>query len=127
MLHTGWVRRFPDVEWIFSHAGGTVPFLTHRISGLGKDAEPDLQRLNYDVASAMGPHALRSLQELANTDHILWGSDLPFVYGQRLQHEIDEWQAYDGFDPAGRAAVERGNALRLFPALAGRVAGAVAS
>jgi 6-methylsalicylate decarboxylase len=58
MLHTGWVRRFPEVRWIFSHAGGTVPFLTHRITGLGQDAVPDLKRLNYDVASAMGPRPL---------------------------------------------------------------------
>ena len=127
MLHTGWVRRFPDVRWIFSHAGGTIPFLTHRISGLGQDAVPDLKRLNYDVASAMGPHALRSLQELVPAEQILWGSDLPFVYGQRLQHEIDEWEAYDGLDAASREAVERHNALRLFPKVAARAAAAVAS
>jgi 6-methylsalicylate decarboxylase len=126
MLHTGWVRKYPEVRWLFSHAGGTIPFLTHRLSGLGKDTVPDLQRLNYDVASAMGPHALRSLQELVTTDHILWGSDLPFVYGQRLRHEIDEWEAYDGFDAPGRVAVERDNALRLFPDLAARSSAAVA-
>jgi 6-methylsalicylate decarboxylase len=126
MLHTGWVRRFPNVRWLFSHGGGTIPFLTHRISGLGKDAVPDLQRLNYDCASAMGPHALRSLQELVPTEQILWGSDLPFVHGQRLQHEIDEWEAYDGLVGQARQAVERDNALRLFPSVAARASAGVA-
>jgi aminocarboxymuconate-semialdehyde decarboxylase len=126
MLHTGWVRRYPNVRWIFSHAGGTIPFLTHRISGLGQAAVPDLQRLNYDCASAMGPHALRSLQELVPAEQILWGSDLPFVHGQRLQHEIDEWEAYDGLDAASRDAVERHNALRLFPEVAARASAGVA-
>jgi aminocarboxymuconate-semialdehyde decarboxylase len=126
MLHTGWVRRFPNVRWLFSHAGGTIPFLSHRISGLGPDALPDLKRLNYDVASAMGPHALRSLQELVPVDQILWGSDLPLVHGQRLQHEIDEWEAYDGLVGEARQAVERQNALRLFPEVGARASAGVA-
>jgi predicted TIM-barrel fold metal-dependent hydrolase len=97
-----------------------VPFLAHRISGLGPDTIPTLQTLYYDVTSAMGPHALRSLQELVEADHIVWGTDLPFVHGQRLREEIDEWEAYHGFDAAGRSAVERLNALRLFPEVAAR-------
>jgi hypothetical protein len=58
------------------------------------------------------------LQELADPAHILWGSDMPFVYGTRLQEEMDHWQHYDGFDAAGRAAVEQLNALNLFPRFA---------
>ncbi len=123
MLYTGVLRRSPDIRIIFSHGGGTVPFLTHRIAGLEHSANvPDvvgtLRSLYYDVASAMAPYALRSLQELADPTHILWGSDLPFIYGERLREEVDEWEAYDGFDAATRAAVERDNALRLFPRLA---------
>ena len=113
------------MRWIFSHAGGTIPFLTHRISGLGQAAVPDLQRLNYDVASAMGAHALRSLQELVPAEQILWGSDLPFVHGQRLRHEIEEWEAYDGLVGQARQAVERDNALRLFPEVAARASAGV--
>jgi predicted TIM-barrel fold metal-dependent hydrolase len=52
-------------------------------------------------------------------DRILWGSDLPFVYGRRLQEEVDHWERYDGFDAAARADIERRNALRIFPRLAG--------
>jgi predicted TIM-barrel fold metal-dependent hydrolase len=58
------------------------------------------------------------LQELADPSHILWGSDLPFVYGQRLSEEVDHWEKYDGFDAASRAAVEEENALRLLPRFA---------
>jgi hypothetical protein len=55
------------------------------------------------------------LQEFADPTHILWGSDLPFVYGARLQEEVDHWEHYNGFDTAGRRAVEELNALQLFP------------
>jgi predicted TIM-barrel fold metal-dependent hydrolase len=74
----------------------------------------------------MGPHALRSLQELVPTEQILWGSDLPFVHGPRLQHEIDEWEAYEGLVGQARQAVERENALRLFPSVAARASAGVA-
>ena len=79
---------------------------------------PTLQSLYYETASTTGAYALRSLQELVDSTHILWGTDLPFVYGERLQSEIDHWEAYDGFDTDSRSAAERLNALRLFPRFA---------
>jgi hypothetical protein len=59
------------------------------------------------------------LQELVNTTQVLWGSDLPFVYGMRLREEVEHWEQYDGFDAAARADIERRNALKIFPRLAG--------
>ena len=122
LLYAGAAERYPNVRIIFSHAGGAVPFLTHRIAAIAHrahvEAVPMLRSFYYDVAIAMAPYALRSLQELAEPTHILWGSDLPFVHRDQLQEEIAAWEAYDGFTPPGRAAVERDNALRLFPRLA---------
>ncbi|HEY7067849.1 MAG TPA: amidohydrolase family protein [Chloroflexota bacterium] len=123
MLVRGTFRRSPDVRIIFCHGGSTIPYLAGRISGLEQSAKvPDvigtLRALYYDVASAMTPYALPSLQALADPAHILWGSDLPFVSGAKLAHEIAEWEEYQGFDAATRRAIERDNALRLFPRLA---------
>jgi predicted TIM-barrel fold metal-dependent hydrolase len=123
LLYAGVPERYPNVRIIFSHAGGAAPFLTHRIAAIMHrshvEAIPMLRGFYYDVAIAMAPYALRSLQELAEPTHVLWGSDLPFVHRDQLQEEIAAWEAYDGFTPAARAAVERDNALRLFPRLAG--------
>jgi hypothetical protein len=76
-----------------------------------------LKSFYYEVASTTSAYALRSLQELVNSSQILWGSDMPFVYGTRLQEEVDHWERYDGFDVAARADIERQNALRIFPRL----------
>ncbi len=123
MIFTGTLKRCPDIRFIVAHCGGTVPFLAQRIAALeGHRSAPGvtgviaaLQSLYYETASATSPYALRCLQELAKSTHILWGSDLPFVYGERLQAEVEHWEAYDGFDDAGRSAAEEANALRLFP------------
>jgi predicted TIM-barrel fold metal-dependent hydrolase len=126
LIFTGTLKRCPDIRLIVAHGGGTVPFLTQRISMLEghrhaqgvTDVIPMLRSLYYEIASATSRHALRSLQELVDSTHILWGSDLPFVYGERLQEEVDHWEKYDGFEAVARSAVETENALRLFPRIA---------
>ena len=126
LIFNGALKRCPDIRLILAHGGGTVPFLAQRISMLEghrhakgvTDVIATLRSLYYEIASTTAVYALRSLQDLAEPTHILWGSDLPFVYGERLQEEVDHWEAYDGFDYAGRIAVEQQNALRLFPRFA---------
>jgi predicted TIM-barrel fold metal-dependent hydrolase len=126
LIFTGTLKRCPDIRLIIAHGGGAVPFLTQRISMLEghrkapqvADVIPTLRGLYYEIASTTAGYALRSLQEIADPTHILWGSDLPFVYGKRLQEEVDHWQAYDGFNAEERMAVERYNSLELFPRFA---------
>jgi len=126
LIFTGTLKRCPDIRFIIAHGGGTVPFLAQRISmlqGHRKAPEvaaviPTLRTLYYEIASTTAGYALRSLQEVADPTHILWGSDLPFVYGKRLQDEVDHWEAYDGFSADQRMAVEQENAVRLFPRFA---------
>jgi 6-methylsalicylate decarboxylase len=126
LISTGTLKRYPDARLIIAHGGGAVPFLTQRISMLEghrkapevADVIPTLGALYYEIASTTTGYALRSLQKLADPTHILWGSDLPFVYGKRLQEEVDHWEAYDGFSADQRMAVEQLNALQLFPRFA---------
>lgn len=126
LVFTGTFRRCPNIRFIVAHGGGAVPFLTQRISMLEghrhakgvADVIPTLRSLYYEIASTTAGYALRSLQELVDSTHILWGSDLPFVYGERLQEEVDHWEAYEGFDIIARRNVEQLNGLRLFPRIA---------
>jgi predicted TIM-barrel fold metal-dependent hydrolase len=123
LIHAGTLKRCPDIRFIVAHGGGTVPFLAQRIAMMeGHRAAQGvtgviatLRSLYYEIASTTSAFALRSLQELADPEHILWGSDLPFVYGERLQEEVNHWEHYGGFDAKARLNVEHQNALRLFP------------
>ncbi len=126
LIFTGTLTRCPDMRVILAHGGGAVPFLAQRISMLEghRHAQrvtgviPTLSSLNYEIASTTASYALSSLKELAGSSRILWGSDLPFVYGERLKAEVDHWEEYAGFDDGARKAVEHDNALRLFPRFA---------
>ncbi|HSF58858.1 MAG TPA: amidohydrolase family protein, partial [Candidatus Binatia bacterium] len=114
LIFTDTLKRYPDIQVIVAPGGGAVPYLAQRISMLEghrrapevADVIPQLRALYYEIASTTTGYALRSLQEIADPTHILWGSDLPFVYGKRLQEEVDHWEAYDGLNAQGRIAVE---------------------
>lgn len=126
LLYSGTLQRCPNLRLIVAHGGGAVPFLAHRIAAMeghrgAKNVTgimPALRSLYYEIASTTAAPALGCLQAMADPARILWGSDLPFVYGERLREEVAHWEHYDGFDNAARSAIEETNALKLFPRFA---------
>jgi len=90
LLYSGTLDRYPNLRLILSHAGGTVPYLTKRLTfgpTIGsylkarapKNLIASLRQLYYDVAMSASPYALPSLQALVDPSHILFGSDYPFM------------------------------------------------
>ena len=131
LLFTGTLERCPDIRLVLPHAGGTAPFIALRLTlgqfwpGLQehvpKGVVPYLQNLYYDTALAGAPFALRSLQELVDNSHILFGCDYPFAPELAIMATIEGLKAYDGFDRDALKAVFSGNALSLFPRLRGNM------
>jgi predicted TIM-barrel fold metal-dependent hydrolase len=129
LLYSGTLERCPDIRFIFSHAGGAVPFLAWRISlgewlpGMSERVPRGpityLKGLRYDTALSTARFALRSLQELADPSRILFGSDYPFLPEPLVAINIADLEGYDGFDNETRTAIGRDNALTLFPRLEG--------
>lgn len=121
MLYGGTIERCPDIRFILPHAGGAIPFIAGRYAGFGQNpkAIEHLQRQYYDTSGSANRFALRSLQELVEPSHILFGSD--FGMGGRdtkmLQMTIKSLCEYDGFNKETLMQVERDNALELFPRL----------
>lgn len=130
LLFNGTLERCPRVRIILPHAGGTVPFIALRLSlgqfwpGLQEHVPRGvvayLQRLYYDTALSAAPFALRSLQELVDDSHILFGSDYPFAPELAAAATISGLNGYPGFDETAREAVFRRNAEDLFPRLRAR-------
>jgi predicted TIM-barrel fold metal-dependent hydrolase len=124
IFHGGAARKFPDIRWIFSHSGGVTPFLRSRFERHlieVKEAHayaPDgvlheLQRFYYDTAQGNHPGALDALRRIIPASHIVYGTDFPFRDGAEENGGLGNY----GFSSSDLAAIERGNALRLFPAL----------
>lgn len=122
LLSTGTVTRFPDIRFIWSHGGGTVPYITTRLAGAAQKLPngliPELQKFYYDAAQAFSPYTLPSFKKLVPTSHILFGTDYPLGGGSAAQ--VAKGLADNGgFTEAELRAINRDNALELLPRLKG--------
>ena len=126
VMFSGTATRFPDIQYIWSHAGGTAPFLAGRIERgvrnlkqrdqrLPHGAMHELKRFHYDVAGAANPGALASLLKLVTTARVLFGTDFPPA-GPSLA--VVRSLAQIGFSEADLRAIDRENAVKLLPRLA---------
>ncbi len=87
-LFNGAAKRFPNVRVIFSHAGGTMPFLigrffeAARVPAVSANVTPGvnamLSAFYYDTAQSVNPDSLAMLAKLVPPSHILFGTDFPF-------------------------------------------------
>ena len=126
LLYSGTFARCRDIRFVFSHAGGTVPFLAERIARLGarpgfketvpNGVLPELERLYYDTALSANWLAFRSLLELVTPDKILFGSDYPFAPEATMTATVQGLIDL-GLDSAVLRGIERDNALALFPGI----------
>ena len=120
---SGDATKFPNIRWIWSHAGGTMPFLAGRIDGASNNFKAqmpngliaELKKFYYDLAGAANVGAVASLQKLVNSDKILFGTDFP--PGGSSQTVAQAIRALQMFSDAELRAVERDNAVRLLPRL----------
>jgi predicted TIM-barrel fold metal-dependent hydrolase len=122
LVFSGTTTKFPQIRWIFSHGGGTMPFLLGRFEQLAKDrkdaflpggAGPELRKFYYEVAQATHAGALAALLKVAPVSQVLLGSDYPF---RGVADAVEEVEQYS-FTKAQKMAIERDNALRLMPRL----------
>lgn len=122
MAKAGWLTRYSNLKIILSHAGGFVPYAAERFarlcapSGRYEDGVAQLRRFWFDTALSSSPYALPALMAFADPQRITFGSDWPYAAQERSAHFARLFEQY-GFDAQQREAIERGNALRLFPRL----------
>jgi predicted TIM-barrel fold metal-dependent hydrolase len=120
LLSNATVTKCADIRFIWSHGGGTVPYITSRLNGVAQKLPngliPELQKFYYDTAQAFNPYTLPSFKKLVPTSHILFGTDFPLGGGQVAAVSkglIDK----GGFSDSELRAIDRENALELIPRL----------
>ena len=125
LVFSGTASRYPDIRWIFSHSGGTMPFLLSRFTRQEVDMKErarermpngvmhELKKFHYDTAQGNHSGALAALMKIVTPSQVLFGTDFPFRDGAE---EIGGLSAFQ-FRPDDLRAIERDNALKLLPKL----------
>jgi predicted TIM-barrel fold metal-dependent hydrolase len=120
LLLSGALVRFGRIRWIFSHGGGTLPFLAARLNEIARfkkeiaEQHPQgiggqLKEVYCDTASAYSVPQLAAMTAFFPPSHILFGSDYPFVIAQEGIEAIDRYP----MSAQLRADIYRNNALKL--------------
>jgi predicted TIM-barrel fold metal-dependent hydrolase len=145
LMFTGALDRFPKIRFILAHAGGTLPYTAWRLADIiGRQmtvapwdsqypspfmqryagrVTPELvfsqlRRFWYETALAAGPSTMGSLKAVADPTRIVFGSDWPYCPSEMADDMIAALADNTMLDAGERAAIERGNALALFPRFA---------
>ena len=91
LCYSGVFERYPGIRWVFSHLGGTVPFMLPRLDSYWRQFEdcreraphpPSeyLTRLLFDTASTHRP-ALVCARDTLGAERLVYGSDYPHIPG----------------------------------------------
>lgn len=124
LVFSGTVAKFPDIRWIFSHSGGTMPFLTGRFTRLAQERKPahlpngplpEFRKFYYELAQGNTPGQIAALLKMVPIEQVMYGTDFPFRDGA----EVNAGIAAYGFSAADIASIERGAALKLLPQIKG--------
>lgn len=128
LICTGTMERYPDITFILSHGGGTMPYLYFRIGegvpfmwerfqeNAPKGFYEYLKRFYYDTA-IVGPDVFPYLHKQVGPSHILIGTDFSFAPAPVIAQCLKGVDDYRELDAEGRTAIEEKNASSLFAKL----------
>ena len=126
LVFSGTFARCPDIKMIWSHGGGTMPFLYDRFNNATKMPQykdqfpggwtPVANKMFYDVAQVPNRPALSALAAVVQTTQILFGTDFPWLDSA---HHVKGLKESGVFSEADLRKIDIENAARLMPQYAG--------
>jgi 6-methylsalicylate decarboxylase len=128
MHYTNRFARTPSVKYIFSHAGGSIPYLAARFAiidemgfiegGEQRGSAADMfRRMYWDTALASTDPVLRMLRDVAGINRVLYGTDFPYLRRDLAVLSKQRILQSQALNDDERGSVLGGSAVDLFPRL----------
>ena len=110
MISRNVLARYSNVKVVVPHCGAYLPLMVPRMRSLTPvmqanrlvgdiDWEANLAALYYDLAGAHSPEVIRMLLTITTPDHLLYGSDYPYVAPQVLTQSLQRMKQYLTSEP----------------------------
>ena len=124
MIYNDRLTQFPNIKWIISHAGGTIPFLSHRLSiahewngVLQNETEvfEAISSLYFDLALSTANNVYQCLKSVTSKSHILLGTDYPLRQESGVSKSLNHINNTAVFTQIEKQDILVNNAHRLFP------------
>ena len=110
MISRNVLARYNNIKVVVPHCGAYLPLAIPRMKSLvpvmqanqmvGEiDWEANLRTLYYDLAGAHSPEVIRMMLTITTPDHLLYGSDYPYVAPQVLTQSLARMKQYLTTEP----------------------------
>ncbi len=110
MISRNMLARYNNIKVVVTHCGAYLPLMIPRMKSLTPvmqankmvgeiDYEANLRTLYYDLAGAHSPEVVRLLLTITTPDHLLYGSDYPYVAPQVLTQSLARMKDYLSSEP----------------------------
>ena len=110
MISRNVLARYNNIKVVVPHCGAYLPLAIPRMRSLTPvmqtnkmvgeiDYEANLRTLYYDLAGAHSPEVIRMLLTITTPDHLLYGSDYPYVAPQVLKQSLARMKDYLSKEP----------------------------
>ena len=105
MITRNVLARYNNIKVVVPHCGAYLPLAVPRMKSLTPvmqankmvgeiDWEANLAALYYDLAGAHSPEVIRMMLTITTPDHLLYGSDYPYVAPQVLTQSLKRMKQY---------------------------------
>ncbi|HLK70352.1 MAG TPA: amidohydrolase family protein [Steroidobacteraceae bacterium] len=122
LMLTGTLHRYPNIQFIFCHAGAGLPVMVPRIEGVlpqypqlaanvPEGVRPTLRRLHFDVTNSTSRPTLSAILSMVPDTQLLFGTDSPIVSVPATVRGLTT----DILSSDQIQAIAHGNAERLYP------------
>ena len=110
MISRNVLARYPDIKVVVPHCGAYLPLAIPRMKSLTPvmqanrlvgeiDWAANLGTLYYDLAGAHSPEVIRMMLTITTPDHLLYGSDYPYVAPHILTQGLQRMKGYLTSEP----------------------------
>ena len=110
MISRNVLARYNHIKVVVPHCGAYLPLAIPRMKSLTPvmqankmvgeiNYEANLRTLYYDLAGAHSPEVIRMMLTITTPDHLLYGSDYPYVAPQVLTQSLARMKQYLSTEP----------------------------
>lgn len=122
LVSGGVIDRYPEVDFMLAHGGGTIPYLYPRLAvGVGVDKSDQFGRFLYDLTATTVRVQTSALRAVTSSNRMLIGFDYPFMDEGKIKPAVASLHL-SGFTSSEMFLIYRGNAEHLFPKVVSRIA-----
>ncbi|MDP4208142.1 MAG: amidohydrolase family protein [Bacteroidota bacterium] len=124
LIYSGKMKKYANIKWIVSHAGGAIPYLVYRFSTVAEESKAislskediinSFKNLYYDLALSTSTGVFQTLKAVVGTSQIVFGTDAPLRPQTGTQDSVEFFNNTTVFTDEEKQNIARKTSSALF-------------